>query len=89
MSRERETGSRSLHRKIKLSEQWDRRTAYKLSARWKGGLSDGDPVRMGDRNLEVVGRNPETNKLILADTDMVDGDQLKQDAYKQYTPFTS
>ena len=28
MSRERETGSRSLHRKIKLSEQWDRRTAY-------------------------------------------------------------
>ena len=30
MSRERETGSRSLHRKIKLSEQWDRRTAYVL-----------------------------------------------------------
>ena len=30
MSRERETGSRSLHRKIKLSEQWDRRTAYGL-----------------------------------------------------------
>ena len=28
VSRERETGSRSLHRKIKLSEQWDRRTAY-------------------------------------------------------------
>ena len=28
MSRERKTGSRSLHRKIKLSEQWDRRTAY-------------------------------------------------------------
>ena len=28
MSRERETGSCSLHRKINLSEQWDRRTAY-------------------------------------------------------------
>jgi len=32
VSRERESGSCSLHRKIKLSEQWDRRTAYDFRA---------------------------------------------------------
>ena len=31
VSRERESGSCSLHRKIKLSEQWDSRTAYAIS----------------------------------------------------------
>ena len=60
-----------------------------LSARWKGGLQDGDPVHMGDRNLEVVGHNPKNNKLVLADTDMVDGDQLKSDAYKEYKKHLS
>ena len=60
-----------------------------LSSRWKGGLSDGDPVRMGGRNLEVIGHNPENGKVVLADTDMVDSDQLKEDAYTQYKKHIS
>ena len=40
MSRERETGSRSLHRKIKLSEQWDRRTAYRRNGLMISRLPD-------------------------------------------------
>lgn len=54
-----------------------------LSSRWKGGLQDGDHVTIGDRRLEVTGRNPENNKLVLSDTAQLDGDEVKREAYDE------
>ena len=60
-----------------------------LSARWKGGLSNGDPVRIADRNLEVIGHNPENGKVVFVDTDMVDADDAAERAYKQFKKHLS
>ena len=61
-----------------LAREWQKAP---LSARYKGGLADGDFVRLADRQMQVTGRNPETNKIQLADTTQVDGDTMKLDAY--------
>ena len=53
-----------------------------LSARYKGGLATGDHVAIGDRYLEVLGRNAENGKLVLADTSQLDPDAEKRAAYE-------
>lgn len=55
-----------------------------LSARWRGGLQQGDHVKIGDRHLEVIGNNPNSGKLVLADTAQLDADEIKQAAYDAY-----
>ena len=64
----------------RLAENRDFQKA-ELSARYKGGLQEGDHVRIGDRQLEVIGRNPSNNKLTLADTAQLDAETLKREAY--------
>ena len=38
-------------------------------------------VMIGDQRLEVTGRNPENNKLVLSDTAQLDADDEKKQAY--------
>jgi hypothetical protein len=62
---------------------WDK---AQLSARWKGGLAEGDRVRIGDKDLVVAGRNPENGKVQLRDasTSTPDADANRRDVYMQY-----
>jgi hypothetical protein len=55
-----------------------------LSARWKGGLQDGDRVRIGDKNLVVSGRNPTNGKVVLSDASTADAETVRQEAYVAY-----
>lgn len=55
-----------------------------LSARWKGGLADGDIVRLGDRMQVVAGRNPENGKVQLRDATTTHAETVKQAAYVAY-----
>ena len=52
-----------------------------LSNAWKGGLQDGDHVDIDGRNMEVIGRNVDNGKLVLADTAELDADDIKRTAY--------
>jgi hypothetical protein len=62
---------------------WDK---AQLSARWKGGLQDGDRVRIGDKNLVVSGRNPTNGKIQLSDasTSAQDAETARRNAYVAY-----
>lgn len=57
-----------------------------LSAAWKGGLQDGDRVRIGDRDLVVSGRNPTNGKIQLSDasTSAQDAETARRNAYVAY-----
>ena len=52
-----------------------------LAAAYKGGLQAGDRLMLGDRQMEVVGHNPDTGKVQLADASLGDAESIKQDAY--------
>ena len=55
-----------------------------LSARYKGGLQTGDHLTLSDRNMEVIGRNPDNDKVRLADTSTLDAEAIKQEALDAY-----
>lgn len=81
-------GGSSLHIGDSQVESFSRRQMYdlekaELGARWKGGLAEGDHVRMGDRMVTVQGRSPETGNLQFRDATTSTAD-ARGEAYDSY-----